>query len=147
MLVALLSGMILLAAVQIIGRNFFATTWFLGDEVLRILVLWLTLAGALAASRADKHISISLVDQFLKGRWVIALRVVNHAFTAAVCALIAWFSFQFVQGSHEFGDTLLGGMPAWPVQAVLPLGFGLMAWRHFIHAVCAIIGLAKDEAP
>ena len=135
LLVLLLTAMILLAAGQIIGRNLFDTTFFLGDELLRILVLWLTLAGALAASRADRHISISLVDRFLQGRWVPAVRVLTHAFTATVCGLIARYSINFVNMSHEFGDTLLGDVPAWLVQLVLPVGFGLMAWRHTVHAL------------
>ena len=49
--------------------------------------------------------------------------------------LIAWHSINFVRLSLEFGDTLLGGVPAWALQLVLPIGFGLMAYRHSLHAL------------
>lgn len=142
-LVVLLLGMIGLAAWQIIARNLFDSTFITGDELLRILVLWLTLAGALAASRADRHISINLIDRFLVGRWLTASRVVTHAFTAAVCGLFAWSSVGFVRLSHEFGDTLLGDVPAWLIQLVLPVGFGLMAYRHSVHTLREVIALAR----
>ena len=45
-LVLILGSMILLATGQIIGRNLFDTAFFAGDELLRLMVLWLTLAGA-----------------------------------------------------------------------------------------------------
>lgn len=135
LLVVLLTGMIMLAAAQILGRNLVGQSFVLGDEALRLMVLWLTLAGAMAASRADRHISISLLDRLLSGRALLAVRALTHAFTATVCGFIAWHSLQFVRTSHEFGDVLLGNWPAWPLQAILPLGFGLMAWRHMLHAI------------
>ena len=130
LLVTLLLGMLGLAAAQIVGRNLLGQSFILGDEALRLMVLWLTLAGAIAASRADRHVSISLLDRFLQGRPLAAARVATQAFTAAVCGLLAWHSLAFVRSSLEFGDTLLGGLPAWALQAILPIGFGLMAWRH-----------------
>ena len=82
------AGMIGLASWQIIGRNLFSSTYILGDELLRLMVLWLTLAGAMAASRADRHISISLLDRFLEGRKLALARVTTHAFTAAICGML-----------------------------------------------------------
>lgn len=146
LLILLLLGMIGLAAWQILGRNLFNASFILGDELLRILVLWLTLAGAVAASRADRHISISLIDRFLPVRLVGVAHVITHGFTAIVCGLIAWHSFAFVRMSHEFGDTLLGDFPAWLVQIILPLGFGLMTWRHSVHGLTALWSLFKPVA-
>lgn len=147
LLVTLLLGMILLAAGQIIGRNLFNTTFMVGDEALRLLVLWLTLAGGVAASRADRHISIALLDRFLDGRWLDLARVSTHAFTAAVCGLIAWYSVEFVQMSREFEDTLLGGQPAWVLQLVLPVGFAIMAYRHGLHALSHAWAALRGREP
>lgn len=135
LLVTLLVGMLGLATAQIVGRNLLGESFILGDEALRLMVLWLTLAGAMAASRADRHVSVSLLDRFLHGRPLAAAKVSTQAFTAAVCGLLAWYSLAFVRSSLEFGDTLLGGLPAWALQAILPIGFGLMAWRHALHAL------------
>ena len=126
LLTLLLLSMIGLAVGQIIGRNLFDSTFVLGDELLRLMVLWLTLAGALAASRADRHIAIAVLDRFLEGRALDFTRAFLQLFTAAVCALLCWYSLAFVLSSREFDDRLLGDVPAWLLQAPLPLGFGLM---------------------
>jgi TRAP-type C4-dicarboxylate transport system permease small subunit len=147
LLSAILIALIGLASWQIFGRNFLGITLTTGDELLRILVLWLTLAASVAASRADRHIAISLFDRFVSGWKLNLIRFLNHAFTAVVCALLARYSLDFVLLSREFEDTLLGDVPAWWLQAPLPLGFGLMAYRHTLHAVKSLIGRmpAHDE--
>lgn len=140
----LLLALIGLASWQIIGRNLFGSTLVVGDELLRIMVLWLTLVGAMAASRADRHIAIALVDRWLSKGWLRLVRVVNHVFTAVVCAFLCWYSLGFVQMSREFEDTLLGDVPAWWLQAPMVVGFGVMAWRHTLKAVAVAAG--ADEA-
>lgn len=144
-LVILLSGMIGLAAGQIVLRNVFDTGFFFTDELLRLLVLWLAVAGAVAASRQDKHISIAILDRLLPERAQAAVKALVHAFTAGVCGLIAWHSLAFVRTSHEFGDTLLGSVPAWIPQAVLPLGFALIAWRFALFTLRDAIALVRRE--
>ena len=146
LLVLLLTGMIGLASWQIFGRNFFSSSVIIGDELLRLMVLWLTLAGAMAASRADRHISIALLDRFLEGRWLALARVATHAFTATISGLLAWYSWQFGVTSREFEDTILGGLPAWWFQLILPVGFGLMGYRHIIHALRAAWVVLRGEA-
>lgn len=144
LLSALLLALIGLASWQIIGRNLFGTTVVVGDELLRIMVLWLTLVGAVAASRADRHISIALLDRYLSGAWLRGVRFINHAFTAAVCAFLCRYSLDFVLLSREFEDTLLGGVPAWWLQAPLPIGFGIMAYRHVLKGLGALAGKGED---
>lgn len=135
LLMVILLGMILLAGVQIFLRNFFDTGFFWGDEMLRIMVLWLTMAGGLAASRMQKHISIAVLDRFLPATAHMITRVIIDLFTAGVCALFAWHSARFVMGSYEFGDTLMRVVPAWVLQSILPVGFGLMTYRHLVLAL------------
>ena len=106
-LLIILVGMILLAGTQIFLRNFFDTSLFWGDEMLRLMVLWLTVAGGLAASRMDKHISIEVVDRFLPASAQVVVKIIIDLFTAGICALIAWHSALFVMSSYEFGDTLM----------------------------------------
>ncbi len=134
-LLIILVGMILLAGVQILLRNFLDTSLFWGDEMLRLMVLWLTLAGGLAASRMDKHISIEILDRFLPGGAQLIAKIIIDLFTAFICALFAWHSARFVMGSYEFGDTLMKNTPAWVMQSILPVGFALMAYRHLVLAI------------
>jgi len=135
LLLIILIGMILLAGTQIFLRNFFDTSIFWGDEMLRLMVLWLTIAGGLAASRMDKHISIELLDRFLPVKLQLVVKIIIDLFTSSICALFAWHSARFVMGSYEFGDTLMRNVPAWMLQIILPIGFGLMAYRHLVFAI------------
>lgn len=141
LLVILLLGMMGLSVAQIVLRNAFDMGFFWTDELLRMLVLWVAVVGALAASRTDRHISINLVDTILGKRSKQLVKLVIHAFSALICVVVAWLSFRFVMTSHEYGDVLLGGVPAWWLQIILPAGFGLIAWRYFIFVVTDVLGL------
>jgi len=145
LLVLILTAMLLLAAMQIVLRNFFDTGFFWTDELLRLLVLWLAMAGAVAASRKDRHISIAVLDRFLPVAGQRAVLIVLDAFTASVSGLIAWHALAFVRDTRAFGDVLLGGVPAWIPQAVLPAGFGLIAWRYLLFAVRGLTGRPRVE--
>jgi len=134
LLFIILIGMILLAGTQIFLRNLFDTSLFWGDEMLRLMVLWLAVAGGLAASRLDKHISIAVIDRFLPAAAQLVTRIVLDLFTSGLCALFAWQSARFVYSSYEFGDTVMRDVPAWAAQIIMPVGFGLMALRHLVLA-------------
>ena len=134
-LVIILTAMILLAAGQIVARNFFGFGFIWSDELLRMFVLWIAVAGAVAASRADKHINIAILDRFLPPRANDVVKIIIDLFTAGVCAVITWYSINFVRTSYEYEDVLLGGVPAWLLQLVLPIGFGLISWRYFLAAL------------
>ena len=135
LLLFILIFMILLAGAQIFLRNFFDASLFWGDEMLRLMVLWLTVAGGMAASRMDRHISIEVLDRFLPDRIIVVTQVVIDLFTAAICALFSWHSARFVMSSYEYADTLMKNTPAWMLQIILPIGFGLMAYRHVVNAI------------
>jgi C4-dicarboxylate transporter DctQ subunit len=134
LLFVILISMILLAGTQIFLRNLFDTSLFWGDEMLRLMVLWLAVAGGLAASRLDKHISIAVIDRFLPAAAQLVTRIVLDLFTAGLCALFAWQSARFVYSSYQFGDTVMRDVPAWAAQIIMPLGFALMALRHLVLA-------------
>jgi TRAP-type C4-dicarboxylate transport system permease small subunit len=140
-LVLILTAMIVLAFGQIVLRNFLNIGFIWSDEALRMLVLWIAVAGAVAASRSDKHINIAVLDRFLPGRLKLAKNILVHAFTAAISGIVAWQGWLFVRMSHEFGDVLMGGVPAWILQAVLPVGFGLICYRYALFAVTGIARL------
>jgi len=144
LLLIILVSMILLAGTQIFLRNFFDSSLFWGDEMLRLMVLWLTIAGGLAASRMDKHISIAVVDRFLPDKAQLVTKVIIDLFTASICALFAWHSARFVMGSYEYGDVLMRVVPAWTMQIILPVGFALMAFRHLILAITRPLNSVKQ---
>lgn len=144
-LVSILSGMILLAAGQILLRNVFDIGFIWTDELLRLWVLWLALAGAVAASRADKQINIAVLDRFLPDKLAAISKILVHAFTAVICGIVTVVSVQFVRTSYAYGDVLLGQVPAWWLQLVLPLGFALMTWRYSLFTVGGLLRMPQRK--
>lgn len=142
-LVVLLTSMILLAGTQILLRNGFSSGLVWADELLRIMVLWIGLAGALAASRDRHQIKIDILSRFLPEHARLAMEVLTALFTAIVCAIVGWHAFVFVSGSLEYGDTALGKLPAWWFQVILPAGFILIAWRYLVQAITDAIAFFR----
>ncbi len=131
-LVVLLSVMILVAAAQILLRNFFDVGLSWGDQTLRILVLWVGLMGAVAASRENKHINIDVLLQFLSTRGRSLSQVAVGLFTAFVCGVVAFYAGRFVYLDYEAGAKVFGSLPAWIVEIILPAGFALITIRYMI---------------
>lgn len=146
-LVVILTAMILLAASQIVMRNFLNIGLIWGDEMLRMLVLWIAVAGAIAASRSDKHINIAVLDRFLPDRLKLVVKILVHLFTAGICGVVSWYSAQFVMTSREFGDVLMGSVPAWIPQLILPVGFGLICYRYVIFVLRELVRLVGSKPP
>jgi TRAP-type C4-dicarboxylate transport system permease small subunit len=146
-LCTLLLVMVALAVWQIVARNFFDGGFLWADEFLKLLLLWLGLAGAVVASGEGKQIKMDVLSRFLPERYAALAELVTALFTAAVCALCAWHAGRFVLMEREFGSTLLGHVPAWIFQAVIPLAFGLIAWRYLAAAACRLFELFAKEPP
>ncbi|HZF31927.1 MAG TPA: TRAP transporter small permease [Gammaproteobacteria bacterium] len=140
LLAVLLGGLILFASAQILLRNFFSIGVNWGDGLVRLAVFWLALIGALAASRDDRHITMGAFTRWLPAGVQRAAEVLAHSFAGIVCGTFAWLAARFVGQTREFGDTLLNGVPAWWLQAILPFVFALIAYRYFTRAVRRLQG-------
>jgi TRAP-type C4-dicarboxylate transport system permease small subunit len=140
LLVTLFAALMLLAVTQIALRNVWSAGLPWADGLIRIGVLWIAILGAVAASRDGKHIAINLAPRLLPAHWGRRVLIVVEAFTAVVAAIMAWHAWAFVRDSRAFGDVMLGDWPAWVFQAVLPIGFGLVAYRYLLRAFGRIVG-------
>lgn len=127
--------MILLAAFQIVSRNLFSFGLLWGEPLLRVLVLWLALLGAMAATRDGNHIKIDVLPRFLPRRVNHYVRRVTDLFSALVCALLAWHAARFVHAEWQDGLEMFAGIPSWAFELIIPFGFGIMALRFLLHAV------------
>ncbi len=144
LLATLLTTMILLAGWQIVQRNFIGGGMIWADELLRLLVLWLGLLGAMAACRDDRHVAIDLMLRFMPPKYKAAVKTLLHLFTSAVCGLLAYYSFLFVQMEHEYQTKVLSGLPAWWFELILPIGFGMMSLRYLGHIRRALYPLPEE---
>jgi TRAP-type C4-dicarboxylate transport system permease small subunit len=135
-LLALILGLIvLIAPLQIFLRNFFGTGIGWGDPLLRVLVLWVGMLGALAATRGRRQISIDVLSQLVGERAQSGVGVVTSFFTSVVCAVVAYHSARFVASEMEYGTSAFAGVPAWACELVIPVAFGLIALRYALYAI------------
>ena len=126
--------LVALAGAQIILRNFFDTGLSWADPLLRALVLWTGMLGALAAVRDDKHIALDVLQRFLSPDMQRIPRVLTLGFTAVICAAMAWFSVDLVKIDLSSGSNAFANVPSWLIESILPAGFGLMALRFALRA-------------
>ena len=133
LIATLVLAMVALAGAQIVLRNVADSGLSWADPLLRAMVLWAAMLGALAAARDDKHIGLDLVAHFVHGRMRRALRLVTLLFAAAVAATMAWYGIGLVQLDYGSGATI-AGIPNWVIEAIVPLGFGLLALRLGLRA-------------
>ena len=148
LLIALLLGaLVILAALQIVLRVVWQSGFPWLDPLLRTLVLWVGLLGALAAVRERKHISLDVMLRLaplrLRG-WMLRA---SGLFAALVCAVLAWVSLQMVLQEHAFGAELFQGLPAWIPQLILPFAFVLMALRFLLQALMTQPGRDSESTP
>ena len=133
--------MIILAVGQIVLRQVFSTGIMWADELVRIIVLWLAMFGAVAAARDNRHIRIDALSHLLPDSAIRYLRIVVDLFAAAVSAVIAWQSWRFLQLEIEFQDTVLIDTPAWMLHVVVPVAFLLVAYRFLVGVIANILNI------
>jgi TRAP-type C4-dicarboxylate transport system permease small subunit len=132
LLVSLLGGMMLLSVGQIIAREVFETGLFWSGEIIRIMVLWLAMIGAVAACRENRHIRVDAISHLLSDKGVGVARLLVDTFAAIVCAVIAWHAWRYLQLEIEFEETVLADTPAWMAHVVVPVAFALMSYRFLV---------------
>lgn len=133
---ALALVLILGAAMQVILRLFDSGLLWL-DPVLRALVMWIAMLGALAAARHDKHINLDALTRVLSPPWRRVARIITLLFAAVICGVLANASVGLVAMDRESATLLVDHVPAWWTEVILPIGFGLMALRFTLRAFVA----------
>ncbi len=131
-LALLLTTMILLAALQILMRNLWDSGLPWADPSLRTIVLWLAMMGAMAATRDHSHIRIDLLSRFLPPHAKQLNSRITNLFTGVICGLLAWHGARFVYYEWQDGMMLFDNIPAWYAEAIIPIGFGIMAIRFLL---------------
>ena len=147
LLVVAVLAMVGLAALQIVLRNVLGTGVLWIDPMLRSLVLWIGMLGAVAASRSGQHISIDILTRALPARWRRRVLAVGCLFTTVVCAAITWHGVRYVALEYEFAGTAFAGVPTWAVVIILPLAFGLIGLRYLLFALASLRGHEPFTGP
>lgn len=137
LLVLALTSMLGFALLQILLRNFFDSGILWADSFLRILVLWVTMLGAMVATREVSHIKIDLLARYLPRPLALVSIALASLFAAAICGVTAWYILELVRYEYEDGTIAFGVVPTWLCQIIMPVGFGFMSLRFFYRSIYA----------
>mgnify|MGYP002725662662 CR=1 FL=1 len=137
-LIGLLLLMIFLAVIQISLRNLFDSGILWGDPLIRLLVLWIGLMGAMIASRNDHHISIDVISRYLPEQLKKLTKLLTSIFTAFICSAMTYYSFVFVMMEKEDGLIAFGNIPAWICESIIPISFAVISIRYVLNSLTCI---------
>ena len=144
LLVLVLSILILVAAGQIVLREFFDIGFIWANELQNLMVLWLAMVGSIAATRDNRHIRIDALSHIFPKLAIQITRVVVDLFAALVSALVAWHAWRYLQVEIEYADTVLVNIPAWAVHSILPAAFLLISFRFLVLVVKQFVAIIID---
>ncbi len=134
-LVSMLFVMVVLAIAQIIYRNVFGEGIVWIDPLLRVLVLWVAIGGAMVATRTNNHIRIDYFTRYFSKSVLQYVQRAVYLFSAGICGLISWHAARFVQLDYEYQTIAFANVPAWFTELVIPVGFLLMSLRYLLLCV------------
>ena len=148
-LMLILVAMVLLAFLQIVLRNVFGIGLIWIEPLVRQMLLWVALAGAMVATRDHNHITVDAVSRFLPpGRIKFASAFLCDTFATIVCSLLTYSTFLVFY--REFNDPLLGyimpGLPHWASLMTLPIAFGVMTLRFVRFSFLSLLHTVKGKA-
>ena len=128
-LIVCFTGMVGVALAQILLRNVFADGLVWADALVQVLVLWVSLLGAMVATRRRDHIRIDLLMRFVPMGYQTLLARLLFALSAVVCAVVVWYAVALIQLEQDAPQIVFMNVPAWVCQLVIPFAFGVMALR------------------
>ena len=142
-LAVLVTGMVVLAALQILLRNLWHTGLNWVEPLLGMALLWLTMLGALAAAGLGRHLAIDLAVALFPRRWSTWLARATSLFAAVVCGMLAWAAGRYVGFQREMDMSMLLGLPVWKHYQVIPVVFWIMTFRFALRAFVPAAWLAS----
>lgn len=128
----LLTAMILLTCLQIILRTFFASGLSWADPLLRYLVLWCGLLGAVSATSQGKHIALDITGNRLPKILEPWIALVTHLFCTLAAGGLTWAGWRFLRSEIEFGGSGPLSLPLWFWNGIFPIAFGLIALKYLL---------------
>lgn len=127
-----------------LARFLFNVSFVGGEELARILVIWLTFLAAYLVVRANAHVAIDILLRLVNETAYRVITAMVGVLGAATTGYIAWFAIDLCQRIWA-GGQMSSVLPVLKVVFYLPLpiGFGLMSVAFLLNAVYAIQGTLK----
>ena len=148
LLMLILVSMIVLSFLQIMLRNVLGIGLVWIDPLVRQMLLWVALMGAVVATRDHNHITVDAVSRFLPpGRIKYGAGFICDTFAMIICALLTYSTFLVFQMEFQDpqGGYIMPGLPLWGTLATLPLAFAIITLRFVRFSVLSLVHLVRGE--
>jgi C4-dicarboxylate transporter, DctM subunit len=128
-----LSAMVILPLLEMMLRS--TTIVIRGSSAIQShLTLFVCMLGGAIAAREGRLLSLSTVTAFLNTRAKAAAQLFSNSVAAGFTSVLFLASVRFVIQEKEAGNILAYGFPIWWAEAILPIGFAVIALRLIWHA-------------
>ncbi len=144
---ALLVYIVCHISVEIVLRSFFATSTFSMDEFVGYAIGSMTFLSLAHTFRHRKHIRVSILQSFIKGRAAIAVELMCIAFTFGITLFLARYIWRTL--ARDFGrgtvSPTLTETPIWLIDSAIFIGLVLFLTQLLASAWLAVTeGVPED---
>jgi TRAP-type C4-dicarboxylate transport system permease small subunit len=143
----LLAAMIILACLQIFLRTVYSGGLLWIDPLLRYLVLWCGLLGAVTATSQGKHIALDILGKRISPAVDPWLSLITQLFSTLAATGLSWSAWLFLVGEIEAGGDGPLALPLWFWNGIFPLAFGLIAGKSCLLFIMQVKALTSSSHP
>ncbi len=141
--------MLTLAVLQVIMRKFLMG-WVWVDSLNRTLVVWVSLMGAILATREDRHITTEVVVHFLPktSRLKTFFSLAVCVFLIFILSVTTFYAWQFYLDSVAFDSAteIMPGLSKATMDIIYPVGFFFIG-LNYIFKLPRIVASLKNPLP
>lgn len=125
--------MAIILIANVASRNLFNSSINASEEISQFLVVMVTFLGTSYAARKGRHIRMSILNDFLKGKPQKMLALFVSLVTACIMVYLAWLSFRYIRrvGTLHRVSPILQ-FPLHYIWSVVPVGFALTGVQYFL---------------
>lgn len=136
-------------SVEIVARSFFDVSTHSMDEFVGYAVGAMTFLSLAYTFRERKHIRVSILQSFVRGRAAIAVEVICIVLTFAMTAFLARYIFRTFARDWNRGTVspTLTETPIWIIDGVILLGLILFLLQLLTSLVLTIRDGVPEPAP
>ncbi|MBA7604475.1 MAG: TRAP transporter large permease subunit [Calditrichaeota bacterium] len=121
--------MAVLPVAEVFAREFFKTSITNSIVTVQHLTLWIGFVGAMLAAREGRLLSLTGETTWLQDRWGSWPSTAAGIASVGITLTLMVASYHLVSVERAFPRSVFGPIQIWMAQLVMPIGFGVMAWR------------------
>jgi len=127
--IIILAVMAVLPVAEVFAREFFKTSITNSIVTVQHLTLWIGFVGAMLAAREGRLLSLTGETTWLQARWGSWPGAAAGIASVGITLTLMVASYHLVSVERTFPRSVFGPIQIWMAQLVMPIGFGVIAWR------------------